>query len=200
MANELVDLKDIDGNVQVVSIPSGGTGLTASPSMLTNVGSTSAANVLAASPRPGITGTLAIGHGGTGATTAAKARTNLGIIDAVYPVGSIYMSVNDTNPGTLFGGTWVQLKDRFLLGVGDTYSNGATGGEATHQLTTSEMPSHDHGVSGWYTILASSSSGQTLSLDGPGYWQVKHPASQGSGTAHNNMPPYLAVYMWKRTA
>ncbi len=122
------------------------------------------------------------------------------VFDLVYPVGSIYMSVNATNPGMLFGGTWVQIKDTFLLSAGDTYSGGATGGEATHALTVAEMPAHDHDVSGWYTIVASSTSGQTLSLDGPGYWRVKHPTSQGSGTAHNNLPPYLVVYMWKRTA
>lgn len=68
------------------------------------------------------------------------------MLNAVYPVGSIYMSVNSTSPSSLFGGTWVQLKDRFLLGAGDTYSNGATGGAATHTLTAAEMPGHTHTV------------------------------------------------------
>lgn len=72
---------------------------------------------------------------------------------SVYPVGSIYMSVNAINPGTLFGGTWNQIKDKFLLACGDTYSNGETGGSATHTpsgsvgnhaLTTTELPSHTH--------------------------------------------------------
>ena len=53
------------------------------------------------------------------------------IFDDIYPVGSIYMSVNNTNPSNLFGGTWTQLKDRFLLGAGSTYTNGSTGGSAT---------------------------------------------------------------------
>ena len=66
------------------------------------------------------------------------------MLDNVWPVGSIYMSVNSTNPGTLFGGTWTQLQNRFLLGAGSSYTNGATGGEATHTLTTNEMPSHKH--------------------------------------------------------
>ena len=61
-----------------------------------------------------------------------------------YPVGSIYLSVNSTNPGTIFGGSWEQIKDRFLLACGSTYSNGSTGGESTHKLTVDEMPSHNH--------------------------------------------------------
>lgn len=66
------------------------------------------------------------------------------MLDNVWPVGSIYMSVISTNPSTLFGGTWQQLQNRFLLGAGSSYSNGATGGEATHKLTVNEMPSHQH--------------------------------------------------------
>ena len=66
------------------------------------------------------------------------------MLDNIYPVGSIYMSVNSTNPGTLFGGTWAQIQDRFLLACGSTYANGATGGEATHTLTENEMPTHKH--------------------------------------------------------
>lgn len=71
----------------------------------------------------------------------------------IYPVGSIYMSVNNVNPSTVFGGTWEQIKDKFLLACGDTYNNGATGGSATHTpsgtvgnhtLTAAEIPSHTH--------------------------------------------------------
>ena len=66
------------------------------------------------------------------------------LLNLVYPVGSIYLSSKNTNPGTLFGGTWVQIKDRFILTAGDSYSNGATGGAATVTLTVSNMPSHTH--------------------------------------------------------
>ena len=66
------------------------------------------------------------------------------LLNLVYPVGSIYWSSNNTNPGTLFGGTWTQIKDRFILAAGDSYSNGATGGAATVTLTVSNMPSHNH--------------------------------------------------------
>ena len=66
------------------------------------------------------------------------------LLNLVYPVGSIYLSSKNTNPGTLFGGTWTQIKDRFILTAGDYYSNGATGGAATVTLTVSNMPSHKH--------------------------------------------------------
>ena len=66
------------------------------------------------------------------------------LLNLIYPVGSIYWSSNSTNPGTLFGGTWTQIKDRFILAAGDSYSNGATGGAATVTLTVSNMPSHSH--------------------------------------------------------
>lgn len=65
-----------------------------------------------------------------------------GTLNAIYPIGSIYMSVNSTNPSQIFGGTWEQIKDRFLLACGNTYSNGATGGEANHILTIAETPTH----------------------------------------------------------
>ena len=66
------------------------------------------------------------------------------LLNLVYPVGSIYWSSNNTNPATLFGGTWTQIKDRFILAAGDSYSNGATGGAATVTLTVNNMPSHSH--------------------------------------------------------
>lgn len=125
------------------------------------------------------------------------------ILSKVYPVGSIYMSLSSTDPKTLFGGTWERLKDRFLLAAGDTYSGGATGGEATHTLTKDEMPSHNHyaAVSG-----GTDSYGQTrtaissFAIKTQGYSDSSTIFATGGGDAHNNMPPYLAVYMWKRTA
>ena len=66
------------------------------------------------------------------------------LLNLVYPVGSIYWSSNNTNPGTLFGGTWTQIKDKFILAAGDSYTNGATGGATSVTLTVSNMPSHTH--------------------------------------------------------
>ena len=90
-------------------------------------------------------------------TGAQVNPSNQTICNLIYPVGSIYMSVNSTSPETLFGGTWSQLKDRFLLGAGDTYTAGNTGGAASqsytpagsvggHTLTVDEIPSHAHGL------------------------------------------------------
>lgn len=87
-------------------------------------------------------------------------------IDKVYPVGSIYMSITETNPSELFGGVWEALSDRFLIGAGTTYTAGTTGGEATHVLTETEMPSHTHSMSGSTnaaTPLGMSVSGSTSS-------------------------------------
>lgn len=136
------------------------------------------------------------------------------VLNAVYPVGAIYLSVNSASPQELFGGTWERLKDRFLLGAGDTYAAGATGGEATHTLTGSEMPNHNHtqrqqagngGIGKCVTdptITPGDIKGMPLRnttwSDGSSQAIVTEEA--GGSKAHNNMPPYLAVYMWKRTA
>ena len=129
------------------------------------------------------------------------------VLDKVYPVGSIYMSVNSTNPKTLFGGTWVQIKDRFLLAAGTTYKAGATGGEATHTLTNNEMPTHAHymasgnaGASDTWTPDAGSYLVDSITNDKHTWWAQIGMNNAGGSEAHNNMPPYLAVYMWKRTA
>jgi microcystin-dependent protein len=66
--------------------------------------------------------------------------------DYVYPVGSIYMTTSATNPGTIFGGTWAKIENRFLIGASGTYSVGTTGGSTTQTLTTTNMPSHTHTV------------------------------------------------------
>jgi len=215
------------------------------------------------------------------------------LINAVYPVGSIYMSAVNVDPARIFGGTWVRLQDRFLLGASDTYSAGSTGGEASHKLTEEEMPGHTHtgpshthvvpehthtatsaGAGGHshtvpqHTHTATASSAGAHSHKMP-RWQYATPTAGGKGylaqgsdasgstytstsagahthsitvakcaalnastaaahthsitvakcaaltsgasgtgatgpaggnAAHNNLPPYLAVYMWRRTA
>ena len=190
------------------------------------------------------------------------------IFNKVYPIGSIYMSINNTNPGTLFGGVWEQIKDTFLLASGDSYASGTTGGSASVTLTIDNLPSHNHSFTG--TSHAHNLNGHThsipslsVSIDSSGEhthtgrWRngysrngnnylvrrvsdedgydgtdlITNPAgahthtgstgtgttganwgttewitaggtigSTGSGMAHNNMPPYLAVCVWKRVS
>lgn len=170
----------------------------------------------------------------------------------IYPVGAIYISTANTSPATLFGGSWTQIQDTFLLCAGSTYAAGATGGEASHTLTSGEMPSHTHtftgtshnhsasldlsnlttnsagahthtyqyygkindlcnnenspGTASLLTGTTSPAGDHTHTISGSG--TVTNTATTaggtnaatGGGTAHNNMPPYLAVYVWKRTA
>ncbi|MGN8763939.1 phage baseplate protein [Hornefia butyriciproducens] len=145
-----------------------------------------------------------------------------GMPGRMRPVGSIYLSIDPTDPSTLFGGTWERIQDRFLLAAGSTYRAGGTGGEATHTLTAAELPSHTHGsatLKGSFRVLqwtGGSASGvvtqgenkedRTLSKgDSAGsrnfYVDATHEhSSVGSDQSHNNMPPYLAVYVWKRIA
>ena len=141
------------------------------------------------------------------------------ILDNVYPVGSIYMNVNSTNPGTLFGGTWEQIQGRFLLGMSNGYPAGSQGGEAEHTLTLNEIPEHRHYLSqlgNTYRMLPSTHAADgetpTTEVTSPGPKYLK-PNGGGGGyliawqlvdtphdLPHNNMPPYLSVYIWKRTA
>ena len=121
-----------------------------------------------------------------------------------YPVGSIYISTAATSPASLFGGTWERLKDRFLLAAGDTYAAGATGGEADHTLTVNEMPQHNHDFHASYNeIAAGSETGGKILAGGDSnnwLWNFAQTNNSGGNAPHNNMPPYLAVYMWVRTA
>lgn len=137
------------------------------------------------------------------------------ILDLVYPVGSLYYSKNNTDPSTLFGGTWKQIKDVFILAAGDVYTVEQTGGEATHFLTVREIPTHSHsfGVSTYVPKLLSEvvdvhvedRAGSTYrvpgtSSRGPGWNDITNTAREGGGLPHNNMPPYITYYCFERIA
>lgn len=129
----------------------------------------------------------------------------------IYPIGSIYMSFSNTNPTQLFGGSWNKLSNSFLVGAGDKYAVADTGGEETHTLTIDELPSHDH-TAGRYdgyeiyndTVLktASSQTGtfQAVKINTASTNQSSHIKTNttGGNQAHNNLPPYIAVNMWRR--
>ena len=103
--------------------------------------------------------------------------------DAIYPVGSLYWSSKSTNPSSLFGGTWVQIKDRFVLACGDTYKTvGATGGASSVTLSVSNIPSHYHSFS-W--------SGTTgvMNRNSSGSWGVRVSNSKNSGDGADRYTP-----------
>lgn len=133
------------------------------------------------------------------------------LLDNIYPVGSIFISTVNTNPSTYFGGTWERIKGRFLLAADDsTYKLGATGGEATHTLSIDEIPAHTHKVkrNNNYTnnfMIDTGRSNQWGSaiINTSGY--TAQPTAitienTGGDQPHNNMPPYLVVYIWKRVS
>lgn len=139
------------------------------------------------------------------AVTSAKLASNAiqAVFDAIYPIGII---VSGAKPSL---GTWQKVEGKFLLGSSSTYKAGSTGGEATHELTTNEMPSHNHttqlGVGSYVTIDDGAQTKYQIAFGdfvqmswGPN--SGKYTGKTGGGRAHNNMPPYLAVDMWKRTA
>lgn len=140
--------------------------------------------------------------------TPTEIKTDIGVdvsslVDLFYPIGSIYMSTNQTDdPQSRFSGTyWLPIYDRFLLAAGSTYKAGSTGGEATHTLTQDEMPKHNHVI--YYPNGGAPDVGAALGFPEVGskntWWTAACMTGQtGSDAAHNNMPPYLAVYMWRR--
>lgn len=127
------------------------------------------------------------------------------VINLVYPVGSIYISVAATNPGTLFGvGTWVAFgTGRVLVGIDATQTEfdvvEETGGENTHTLITAEMAAHTHTITP--SVYAAIVGGGTTNLwtTGTGTPTAQTSSSTGSGGAHNNLQPYIVAYFWKRT-
>lgn len=147
---------------------------------------------------------------------------NQNIFDLIYPVGSFYISWKSTNPATLFGGTWEQIQGKFLLGMSSSYPAGSQGGEAEHTLTSSELPQHFHSVgeqgntifvypssrtnsatssTGNYSLLLNNTTNGYVTEQRAGVGRlVTGEAIENRGQAHNNMPPYLSVYIWKRTA
>lgn len=138
---------------------------------------------------------------------------NKNIFDLIYPIGSIYISVNSTNPEVLFGGTWEQIQGRFLLGMSSSYPVGSTGGSKDAVVVA-----HTHNPanqSGYYGFTTNASKAFTVgdmgSQSGSGRYYPYSTASfdvtrntttgsTGVSGTDKNMPPYLAVAMWKRTA
>ena len=128
------------------------------------------------------------------------------IYDLIYPVGSVYETESSTfDPNSTFGGTWKRISGKMLVGVDendtDFKSSALTGGEKTHTLTLAEIPDHTHTQ---YVTSNSGTDGQRRDYDSDGgcsrYPQCQTGGCGAGGGAHNNMPPYYTVYIWRRTA
>lgn len=151
------------------------------------------------------------------------------LLNLIYPVGSIYLSVNATNPSTLFGGTWERIQDKFILAAGSTYEAGTTGGSAAHTHTLS----HTHAGQGTLAAAVGASNNEVASISylassipegapttveqytlriystvttqrnfnhyTPVYGNTSE-ASNTTTSSSGTLPPYLSVYVWKRTA
>ena len=134
------------------------------------------------------------------------------VVPVAYPVGAIYLSVNDTAPAAIFGGTWERLKDRFLLGAGDTYGAGDVGGKTGTMLVKDNLPGEtlvELKNTHWADITTYGAVQESQNV--MAQYGIIAKALEDQGQLSTNygpfvqtevatMPPYLAVHMWKRIA
>ena len=131
-----------------------------------------------------------------------------GMLLALFPIGSVYITITNMNPGNFIGGTWASFGiGRVLMGEGtgedinglsQTFAGGTEGGEYTHTLTVNEMPAHTH------TFYRYLSSGSDTGISSTRHDSDKRTSintgSTGGGQAHNIVQPYVVVYFWRRIA
>ena len=158
----------------------------------------------------------ALATSGTAADSSKLGGKTLAeIMLTLYPVGAVYISANSTSPASLFGGTWEQIHGRFLLASGSPNANtdnlfgaiiggwsansGSTGGQDYHTLTVDELPSHTH-ESQYVKPEAGYAAAGMMGSTEANWWSSDYIRATGGGQKHNNMPPYLAVNMWKRVS
>ena len=132
------------------------------------------------------------------------------MLDTVYPVNSIYISLDSTSPASLYGGTWERFgKGKTLVGVDEADTDfktaGLTGGEKKHTLTIAEMPNHNHGLHVGYPDGTQDTRYNVLWFIPPSYdkawWDdTRHINAAGGGQPHNNLQPYITAYIWKRVS
>ena len=151
------------------------------------------------------------------AASASQARAiAMADVIACYPVGSVLITTTNTNPGTIIGGTWTEIKGKFLLAQSNSHPAGETGGSENVTLTEANLPAHRHFIMNNKPADLAPASGTTLARYDRSvgareseYYNLNansdeavcgRTSATGSGTAHNNMPPYVAVYVWERTA
>ena len=152
-----------------------------------------------------------------------KDNNNNNVYPNPFPIGAIYMSIDSRNPSVIFGGTWEQIKDKFIMCAGDSYKAGSTGGSSSHYhstgnctLSVDQIPSHRHQgiynadgtVERWGGWGETSTHTGTLYEHGENQWEHLYTGYTGGTKAHNhgntgsssNIPPYIAIYVWKRVA
>ena len=128
------------------------------------------------------------------------------ILDLIRPIGSLYFSKEDTDPGTLFGGTWQKIEGYFILGSNWKYTVGSTGGAEEVTLTQNQMPRHAHeeyGVTDSFGTESSSSYYSEAQYGKAGKIEMKTGVKTdyaGNNEPHSNMPPYKVYNIWERTA
>ena len=152
---------------------------------------------------------------GTAIDMGQTGHQGMGLLDYLHPVGEIFISIDSSfNPNTAWGGVWTKLENKFLVGAGDLYDLGDTGGEATHTLTQAELPTHNHGSGYMDTyawgdgvssgIISKGTNAKNMTMSGGstiGYIRYTTTTTNvGADSAHNNLPPYEAVYMWQRVS
>ncbi len=126
------------------------------------------------------------------------------LLEKVYPVGSYYWSQKNTSPEELFGGKWESISGRFLFSTDSNHSVDSTGGEEKHTLTENEMPSHNHNYSyfsidnSFGCIEKSSEKHFPFRYSDSNFYYSNTTTSKGGNQPHNNMPPYITAYCWRR--
>ncbi len=137
--------------------------------------------------------------------TISELAANFDIIAGLFPIGSIYQSTKNVNPGTFIANTtWSPIRGRMLISESEEFPINTTGGAKEVTLTVEQLPAHNHGLPPrppWYsaeiTETGDSILGSSSSIKGRTEYNTWY---TGGNKAHNNMPPYKSVYMWERTA
>ena len=126
------------------------------------------------------------------------------VLDRIQPVGSLYFSTTDTSPASLFGGTWERYaQGRVMVSASDTdtdFTVGKTGGEKTHRLTVDELASHTHDILVTEGTNSAYAGKVKAGRRNDSYVAMAQTESAGGNRPHNNLQPYVAVYIWRRTA
>lgn len=203
------------GVTGTLPIANGGTGATTASSARDNLGAQS--KVLYGSSAP----SDSTGSNGDIYIALESGDFKKDIVNLIYPVGSIYISMNPTNPSTLFGGTWEAFgQGRVLIGAGTgndgstslSFTTNSIGGEYSHELSISEMPKHSHEEILYFLEMGEARTVGKYTNENIGGYKIpdiawgrssmegQYTGTSGDNLSHNNIQPYIVVCIWRRTA